>query len=228
MIFFIYIYYHISIINIFIYNMTKKLELVDITDSFIRRKLGLLKKDEYFYKEKIQDFRNRPYHKRFDLGAYDNDTEKLAFINNKNICDIFKKYFENISFCVSASKGMGYFFIYPINLKKFYEKFDDDEDRDNWIKNVNGESYFKYLYCEEINGLGTTEIIEKILRIGYVIDKTITFVKEDVKNAYMIELKRNIKSDFKEELKKNIKAELIEELIDNFKAELIIKLQTIV
>ncbi len=192
--------------------MTTKLELVDITDSFIRRKLGLLKKDEYYYKEKIKDVENRPYHKRFDLGCYDSDTEKLAFINNKIICNIFKKYFENISFCVSASKGIGYFFIYPINLKKFYEKFDDDEDRDNWIKNVNGESYFKYLYCEEINGLGTTEIVEKILRIGYGIDKAMTVVKEDIKNAYVIELKRDIKS------------ELIEELIE----ELIIKLKSTV
>jgi len=180
---------------------TTKLELKDITDSFIRNKLGLSKTDEYYYKEKIQDIENRPYHKRFDLGCYDYDTEKLAFINNKNICDIFKKYFENISFCVSASKGMGHLFIYPKDIKQFYEKFDDDEDRNNWINNVNGDSNYMYFYNEEINGKGTTEIINNILRIGYFLDNTIGFVKKD----FTEDLKKDIKKEIKNNIIKKIK-----------------------
>jgi len=155
------------------------LELEAITDFFIRKKLGLKKNEEHKYDKsyKLENIDDRPYHKRLDLSGGSDHSEEDAFEHNKKICDIFKCYFKEISFSVHCLKGIGYYYIYPKNTKKFYEVF----EKHSTICNCNGTiPSHKYYHKTCICGMGTTEIIKDILINCYIIEKTIKMVKKDI------------------------------------------------
>jgi hypothetical protein len=159
------------------------LELKQIEYSFIRKKLGLKKADEQkyrcnFYIDPHKD--QRPYHKRFDLGGCTDGGKIEAFINNKEICDIFKCYFKNVSFGVYAYKGQGYYYIYPKYVKHIFEK--NDNKHPNYFNDFyNGTITYKHYYKQGINGIGTTEIIRDILEHCYFIERIINNVREDTR-----------------------------------------------
>jgi hypothetical protein len=164
------------------------LELKDITDYFIRKKLGLKKTEEHKYHESyvIRSFEDRPYHKRFDMtGGRCEISEEDGFENNENICNIFKSYFKEVSFGVYCYTGFGHYYIYPKYNKKNFEGFENIDKND--LKDfVNGDTHFFYYHKKGIPGMKTIEIIEDILINCYIIEKTIREVKKktilDIKN----------------------------------------------
>jgi len=159
------------------------LELEQIKHSFIRKKLGLKKADEHkysfgYYIDPQKE--ERPYHKRFNLSGLDDDDGTPAFINNKEICDIFKCYFKNVSFGVYAYKGGGFYYIYPKYVKHIFEE--NDNKHPNFFNDFyDGRITYKHYYKKGINGIGTTEIIRDILEHCYFIERIIGIVREDTR-----------------------------------------------
>jgi len=155
------------------------LKLEDITDFFIRKKLGLKKTEEHKYDNSYNflSYEDRPYHKRFDMtGGACKITQEDGFKNNEKICNIFKHYFKQISFGVYFYKGMGYYYIYPKYVKKKFEGF-DDKIKDYFDDFFNGSDVpYCYYHKKCISGMGTTEIIKDILINCYIIEKTIKIV----------------------------------------------------
>lgn len=158
------------------------LELENINHSFIRKKLGLKKADEHKYKPPYYidpQKEQRPYHKRLDFtGGSAESPVKDAFEHNKKICDIFKCYFKNVSFSVHSYKGTGFYYIYPKYVKKHYEEYDDKHFED-FCDLVNGTIIYKHYYKKYTCDMGTTEIINDILTQCYLIERTISIVRED-------------------------------------------------
>jgi len=174
---------------------TSKLELKDITKSFIRNKLGIsedIDEDDY----------DNENNKHFDFGACNtpNHTD-IAFKNNKMICDFFENDFKHVSFCLRTWKGDGFYFIYPKKYKDYYDIYDDK----NYHYNISFEDsdvdyYYRsdYFNCCDNTTIG---LLEEILKISYYFDNTISIVKEDFTEDFKKDLKKEIKNNIIKKIK---------------------------